>query len=651
MLFRVGLLRQLSSEVQQGMRIANSNGNFPLARIAQPHIVQTRWISNREEKKLKRDENKVRNKFDSSDPWKRKPFKDQTAPVDVDYNSLYYTMTRPLNQKVFRFNTQIPQVLETKNENPHSLLLAEQNLSDVIEMDPSDQTPDSFNKAIHSNGLLNRVEEAEKAFQLMLDRKVTPNEITFACLMNAHANKGDVESVLKTFKQITEYQIIPNVWHYGVLMKAFVNGGRLDAAFQLFAQMKKDKIYIGQPMYSMLISGCAQAQLYDKAWEVYDSMVKEGTQIVDEVTYTAMIYICAKTQKVERAMLLLDEMYRRQLKPTDVTYNTLIYACSSRVDTYLQGFDLMNKMRTYGFVPDLMTFSSLLRGCSKAGDLANAYSIWTEMTARGIEPNAFCYTSMMFALANKKTFEIRRAKRLEYIDKLKESDKSKTMAATSSATKGGKENELDLDADAEIMDDLDQAAYEAEEELEAMLKEQREAENEFLAERDQVLLAKRLFQEIQNREILIDNVLIRAYLSVFVNNDCLEDAIQVFDVLYPRFDVSTTLNDYKRMLQLCWNVGDYPLAQAYWTKMKEDGFQPDAQAFMYLIHTASKCQKYEHALMHVELMKQKRLFPEAIELEILRKTLLQQDAAQIWDQIFPKFKGRIKLRKLRERVE
>jgi len=132
----------------------------------------------------------------------------------------------------------------------------------------------------------------------------------------------------------------------------------------------------------MLIAGCAEKGLYEKGWEVYDSLLREGKEVVDEVTSTSMIYICAKTQRVERAMLLLDEMYRNQRRPTDVTYNMVIYACSSRIDTYLQGFDVLNQMRTHGFVPDLTTFSCLLRGCSKAGDLANAYSVWSEMLAR-----------------------------------------------------------------------------------------------------------------------------------------------------------------------------------------------------------------------------------------------------------------------------
>jgi len=43
------------------------------------------------------------------------------------------------------------------------------------------------------------------------------------------------------------------------------------------------------------------------------------------------------------------------------------------------------------------------------------------------------------------------------------------------------------------------------------------------------------------------------------------------------------------MLQLAWNLGDFPFAQHYWLKMKELGISPDSNSFMYLIHTAAKC--------------------------------------------------------------
>ena len=74
------------------------------------------------------------------------------ATEHLDHDSIYRSMTRPHFKNMFTFATQIPQVLDTKNINAHvTPLLAEQALSDVIEMDPAELSQDAFNKAIYSN--------------------------------------------------------------------------------------------------------------------------------------------------------------------------------------------------------------------------------------------------------------------------------------------------------------------------------------------------------------------------------------------------------------------------------------------------------------------------------------------------------------------
>lgn len=381
---------------------------------------------------------------------------------------------------------------------------------------------------------------------------------------------------------------MPNVWHYSILVKTLVGGGRLDAAFRLFAQMKNDGLYIGQPIYSMLISGCAEKGLYEKSWEVFDSLVREGKEVVDEVTYTAMIHVCAKTQKVERAMLLLDEMYRNHLRPTDVTYNMIIYSCSSRVDTYHQGFDILNHMRTHGFVPDLTTYSCLLQGCGKAGDLANAYAVWTEMLSRGIQPNNRCYTSMMWTLANKRTFERRRGRLQAKISRYRERDDAKHLGTISSASKGSYDNEFEESMGSDVIEEVDLAMKEVQESTRRLEAEQRGVEANFLLEKDQVILAKKLFREMETNQVPVDPIFLRAFLAVFVNNDRHEEALHVVEHLYSRFGFRLEVSEYRSILQLCSSLGDFPLAQAYWFKMREVGLSPDASTYMYFVHTAAK---------------------------------------------------------------
>lgn len=91
-------------------------------------------------------------------PWKRPVrFKDMAATEHLDYDSIYQMMTRPNQagqgqQGPFSFASQIPQVLDTKGVNSHvTPLIAEQSLSDILELETAELTPEVFNKAIYSN--------------------------------------------------------------------------------------------------------------------------------------------------------------------------------------------------------------------------------------------------------------------------------------------------------------------------------------------------------------------------------------------------------------------------------------------------------------------------------------------------------------------
>jgi len=71
---------------------------------------------------------------------------------------------------------------------------------------------------------------------------------------------------------------------------------------------------------------------------------------------------------------------------------------------------------------------------------------------------------------------------------------------------------------------------ETSEEIEKLFKEQRETEEFFLAQKDHVSLARTLFAEAQAKKIPLDRGLFYAYLTVFVNNDLRQDAVEVLSL-------------------------------------------------------------------------------------------------------------------------
>ena len=256
---------------------------------------------------------------------------------------------------------------------------------------------------------------------------------------------------------------------------------------------------------------------------------------------------------------------------------------------------------------------------------------------------------MMWTLANKQSFE-KRKQNLEAIsDRRVARDEAKHLGTTSSASKGGYENEFDEEMGREELEQVDSAMKEVQAGARQVVLEQRQAEATFLAEKDQIFLAKKLFKEIESRKLAVDLIFLRAFLAVFVNNRRQEEAVHVLEELYPKLGFPLQIHEYRGILQLCWSLGNFPLAQAYWTKMREQGVAPDAAAHMYYAHGAAKAKRHEHVLLTVREMLAKGFLPKAVEFEILRKELIEGETIWVWREIEPLIKGKITLRPLRER--
>ena len=256
---------------------------------------------------------------------------------------------------------------------------------------------------------------------------------------------------------------------------------------------------------------------------------------------------------------------------------------------------------------------------------------------------------MMWTLANKQSFE-KRKRTLEAIsDRRVARDEAKHLGTTSSASKGGYENEFDEEMGREELEQVDRAMKEVQAGARQVVVEQRQAEAAFLAEKDQIFLAKKLFKEIEERKLAVDFIFLRAFLAVFVNNGRLEEAVHVLEELYPKLGFPLQTHEYRAILQLCWSLDNFPLAQAYWTKMREQGVSPDAGAHMYYAHAAAKAKRYEHVLLTVREMTGSGLLPKPVEFEILRKELVESEAIWVWREIAPLIKGKLILRPLNER--
>ncbi|KAJ2580254.1 hypothetical protein GGH95_002691, partial [Coemansia sp. RSA 1836] len=202
---------------------------------------------------------------------------------------------------------------------PAELAVAEQNLShegaSSVDLAP-DLTLAEFNHVIYANTLGGRAQEAMRAYELLRESGIKPDQATFANLTMALAKSGDLEAAVSMFKALEAEGLEPNVYSYGTLIRAYMEFGRVDDSFRVYEMMKAREVWPNLPVYNSLIVASLKVGDLKRAWGVFEHL-RYTIAKPDEISFSIMIHACAKNGEVEKAMNLLDEMVSNKLTLSD----------------------------------------------------------------------------------------------------------------------------------------------------------------------------------------------------------------------------------------------------------------------------------------------------------------------------------------------
>ncbi|KAJ2382341.1 hypothetical protein H4S02_005792, partial [Coemansia sp. RSA 2611] len=497
---------------------------------------------------------------------------------------------------------------ETKGDGTSSksaeLGVAEQHSDHDVDLS-ADLTLAEFNHVIYANTLGGRAEEAMRAYELLRESGIKPDQATFANLTIALAKSGDLEAAVSMFKALETEGLEPNVYSYGTLIRAYMEFDRIDDSFRVYEMMKAREVWPNLPVYNSLIVASLKVGDLKRAWGVFEHL-RYTIAKPDEISFSIMIHACAKNGEVEKAMNLLDEMVSNKLTLSDVTFNSLIHACAVRPDYFDEGFRLLQLMESHGFQPDFFTYNTLLYACARKKNLGLARNIFREMLGRSMKEehrdlvkiDEVTVSNMMWAyssyLSPVKTCSWKVAKRFESLaldtltairgeggdpgfpevsDSLsKHEQKIRDIVTTTRfidmqanvarATKGlvsgtgtssSNSSVLDAGPSQQVLDLVNML----------MPAEIPVAHNGIGSE------AKRLMMfYVDVLKGGVNSRLLNAYLSAMVCNGRFEDAWRIFLGDYKRFNVPKDGWTFQSMIRLCARTRDVPSAWRLWDEFK-----------------------------------------------------------------------------------
>jgi pentatricopeptide repeat protein len=270
-----------------------------------------------------------------------------------------------------------------------------------------------FNGLIISNN--NSNVDAFKILPKMQQNCVTPDIITYNCLLDMSLRLDQEENAVKLFEEIcdTFSGIYPDIVTFNIMLKHYVseiknftmqknisNEEKLEKVFKILAEIKSREILVNEITYNTAMDACVEVGDFEKTWELFNEMKQKNLK-PDLYTYATLVKglkNCGLPDAVEKALQILDYVTSgacAQIKADEVLFNSVIDICiaNGKVHTAEKIFDDMKK--SSHIKPSIVTYSIMIRGYGIVFNIQKAIELYEEIKQKGMQPNDIIYGCMM----------------------------------------------------------------------------------------------------------------------------------------------------------------------------------------------------------------------------------------------------------------
>ncbi|XP_058723709.1 pentatricopeptide repeat-containing protein At4g16390, chloroplastic-like [Vicia villosa] len=271
--------------------------------------------------------------------------------------------------------------------------------------------------------------KAEKVFEEMLQRGVTPNVVTFSTLIICASVCSLPHNSVELFEQMPSFGCEPDDNVSSSMIYAYAHIGNVDMALKLYDDAKNKKWPVRAVAFSALIKMYGVLGNYDECLNVYNDMtalgvrpnmkvynnllfamgrakrareakgvyqqMKENGFLPNWFTYAALLEAYSRGRYSKDALSVYKEMKEKGMNMKKSLYSMLLDMCATLgcVDEAVGIFEDMKRSETCE--PDLVEYSSLIRMYSRIGKVLEAEAMLNEMMIHGLEPNILIVTSFV----------------------------------------------------------------------------------------------------------------------------------------------------------------------------------------------------------------------------------------------------------------
>ncbi|KAH7432831.1 hypothetical protein KP509_07G042200 [Ceratopteris richardii] len=280
----------------------------------------------------------------------------------------------------------------------------------------------SWNSLIAGYVQQSQNKEAIRCFEEMQSERLSPDEVTFVCILNACGELQNIDKGKEIHHEIVRQGLLgTNIEIDIAVVNMYSKCGRLEIAQEVLDDLVKDAV-----VWSTLVARYVQQDKADAALNCFDLMEQKGLS-PDEMTFIHILKACGCLRMVEKGIQIHGEVVRQGLLDKNVALCTTLIDMYTKCGVLSRAKDVLDElpvscvtawsaliggyaeqgqchdaltcfdqMHSKGLMPDAITFSCLLNACSHSGRLDEGQICFQIMRMKyGIEPSVEHYTCMV----------------------------------------------------------------------------------------------------------------------------------------------------------------------------------------------------------------------------------------------------------------
>lgn len=236
--------------------------------------------------------------------------------------------------------------------------------------------------------------KAVEWFEKMPTFGIEPDDVTYAVMIDCYGRAGNVEMALKLYDRSRTENWRLDAVTFTTIIKIYGTSGNFDGCLTVFEEMKALGVKPNLVCYNTLLDAMGRAKRPWQVKSIYQQILSNGLT-PGWATYAALIRAYGKARYGDDAMSVYKEMRGKGMDLNNVLYNTLLSMCAD-IGFVDEAVEIFNDMKTTMVCkPDSWTFSSLITIFSCCGKVSEAEATLKEMKEAGFEPNIYVLTSLI----------------------------------------------------------------------------------------------------------------------------------------------------------------------------------------------------------------------------------------------------------------